>query len=66
MAAKRKAKERVQNYLSLSPEIEVELLDIDYPEIEVEPLELKIEPLELELMEIERLSLWEGSLSTYN
>ena len=64
MAAKRKAKERVQNYLSLSPEIEVELLDIDY--LEIEPLEIKVEPLELELMEIERLSLWEGSLSTNN
>ena len=38
---------------------EIELLEVDFPEIEVEPLEI-------DFQEIGSLSLWEGSLSTYN
>ena len=53
MAAKRTAKERVQNYPSLFPELEIELLEVDIPE------------LELDIPELENLSLWEGSLNTY-
>ena len=66
MATKRQAKERVQNYPSLFPEIEVELLDIDYPEIEVELLDIDYTEIEVEPLEIETLSPWEESLSTYN
>ena len=43
------------------PEIEIELLEVDFPEIEVEPLEI-----ETDFPELQSLSLWEGSLSTYN
>ncbi len=50
---------------------EIELLEVDFPEIEVEPLEIdfpeiEVEPLEIDFPELESLSLWEGSLSTYN
>lgn len=38
---------------------EIELLEVDFTEIEVEPLEI-------DFQEIGSLSLWEGSLSTYN
>ncbi len=61
MAAKRTAKERVQNYPSLFPELEIELLEVDISE-----LELDIPELELDIPELENLSLWEGSLNTYN
>lgn len=42
---------------------EIELLEIetDFPEIEVEPLEI-----ETDFPELQSLSLWDGSLSTYN
>ncbi len=60
MAAKRTSKERVQNYPSLFPELEVEPLEleIDFPEIEVEPLEIDFLEIEVEPLEIGNLSLW--------
>lgn len=57
MAAKRKTKERVQNYLSPFLDEEIEPMDM-----EVEPTEMEIELLEMEI----ELSLWKWSLNTYN
>jgi hypothetical protein len=64
MATKRQTTERVPNYPSLYPEIE--LLEVDYPEIEVELLDIDYTEIEVEPLEIETLSPWEESLSTYN